>query len=160
MTRRTRSILLDGNLSRMFAGISNSTNATPDKIIAGSKPLTSITYIKPKSSPLTVVTATKGTRFASAGMISSITYTFDSKSPTTASPNGRAVIVRLRKVSSNGTSTNIANYSLPVNVNSGTITTDTISIVAGDSFFWDVIQIGTSRPGSGLFITKTYYLTT
>jgi hypothetical protein len=154
MTRRTRSVLIDGNLGRMYSNVNNSSIATADKVIAGSKPATSITYLKPKSSPLTVVNATKGTRFGSSGLITSITYKFDGDTPA-----GRPVNVRLRKVSSNGTSTNIATYSLAIGVSAGTITTDSISIAAGDSFFWDVTQIGIGRPGSGLFITKTYYLT-
>jgi hypothetical protein len=156
MTRRTRSILIDGSLGRMFSNTASSSSATSANLIAGTKAASSITYIKPKSSALTVVTATKGARFINSGLITSITYKFDGAA-TQAAPAGRAVIVRLRKVSSNGTSTNIANYTLPVNVLSGTITTEPIAITADDSFFWDVTQVGTTRPGQGLYITMTYY---
>lgn len=158
MTRRTRSFLIDGSQGRMFTGTADSNSAASDKLIAGPKQQTSITYIKPKSSPISVVTATKGTRFSSNGLITSVTYNFDGANTSQASPSGRGVIILLRKVSSSGTSNNIASYTLPVNVLSGTVTSSPITITSGDSFFWDVTQIGTTRPGQGLYITTNYYL--
>jgi hypothetical protein len=159
MTRRTRSILIDGTLpvGRVFSLTNNTSTATADKLIAGVRPSASTTTIKASGISIAVAIATKGVKFVTNGLITEITYKFSGKDTTAATPSGRVVIVRLRKISSSGTTTNIANYNLPVGVLSGTITTDSITITAGDTFYWDVTQVGSGRPGQGLGITTTYY---
>jgi hypothetical protein len=159
MTRRTRSVVIDGTLpvGRLFSGTNNSSTATADKQIAGARASAVTTRIKPVSSPISTTIATKGSSFITGGLITEITYSFTGKILASASPLGRSVIVRLRKRSAAGTTTNIAEYTLPVGVLNGTITTDPINITARDIFFWDVLQVGSSRPGQGLAITIKYF---
>lgn len=159
MTRRTRSVIIDSTLpvGRLFSGTNNSSTAAADKQIAGARPSAVKTAIKPSSSPISVATATKGSTFITAGVITEITYRFVGKQSSQATPSGRNVIVRLRRVSSTGTSTNLADYQLPVSVVSGTLTTEQINIAARDTFFWDVIQVGSGRPGQGLEMTITFF---
>ena len=159
MTRRTRSILIDSSLpvGKMYTGVNSTSTATANNQIGGAVAFSSATTIKPKSSSISVTTATKGTNFVTAGLITEITYSFNGTKSSEASPNGKAVIVRLRKVSSAGTTTNLANYTLPVGVLSGTVTANSIAITAGDTFYWDVTQVGSTRPGQGLAITMKYF---
>jgi hypothetical protein len=159
MTRRTRSILIDSSLpiGRMYTGVSSTANAAANNQIGGAVAFSSVTTIKPQSSAISVANATKGTNFITSGVITEITYSFNGKKSSEASPSGKAVIVRLRKISSTGTTTNLANYTLPVNVLSGTVTANSITITAGDTFYWDVTQVGSTRPGQGLAITMKYF---
>jgi len=159
MTRRTRSILIDSSLpvGKMYTGVSGTATAAANNQIGGAVAFSSVTTIKPKSSSIAVANATKGTNFVTAGLITLITYSFNGTSSSLATPSGRAVIVRLRKVASSGLTTNLASYTLPVNVLSGTVTANSITITAGDTFYWDVTQVGTTRPGQGLAITMKYF---
>jgi hypothetical protein len=141
----------------MYTGVSSTANAAANNQIGGAVAFSSVTTIKPQSSAISVANATKGTNFITSGVITEITYSFNGKKSSEASPSGKAVIVRLRKISSTGTTTNLANYTLPVNVLSGTVTANSITITAGDTFYWDVTQVGSTRPGQGLAITMKYF---
>lgn len=162
MTRRTRSILMDAGAGKMYTNVTSAAAATPDTIIAGTKPLSYGLALKGKGASLSLLTLSTKYKIlgVNGGTITNITYSFNGSNTTLATPAGLPVKMRLRKVSSSGTTTTLGIYTLPIGVYSGTITfsPNPMPFNGGDKFYWDILQIGTgSRRGQGLIMTITYY---
>jgi len=162
MATRKRGILIDNTFSKMFSNIEATTNATAAQLIAGGKVSTTAIIIKPPGLAIQVVKSIQGKYFGNPGIITGATYTFNAAGTSTALkaaslPKSKPVLVTLRKVSSAGEITIINQYSLLAGVATGSINTGTVQIAVGDTFFWDVNQVGTTQPGQGLSIIMNYY---
>lgn len=162
MTRRTRSILMDAAAGKMFTNVKSVATATPDTIIAGPKPLSYGLALKSKGANVSLLLTSTKYKILSvnSGTITSITYSFNGKDTTLATPAGQPVIIRLRQTSYSGTGVYTATYTLPVGVYSGTldISPNPIPFNGRDKFYWDVRQVGSTRRGQGLIMTMTYYV--
>jgi hypothetical protein len=153
MPTRTRSILIDNTLGKIFTGVANSGTTDVSKLIAGTKIQNKGVSAPSKNN---IVAATnigdgKGVYFSADSLIVQVVL------KASIAPKGRAAQVRLKKGSDGySNSTVIDTYSLPANSVSATINTN-ISILAGQSVFADVVQGGSTTPGQGLSIAYNYY---
>jgi hypothetical protein len=153
MPIRTRSILIDNTLGKIFTGVANSGTTDVSKLIAGTKIQNKGVSAPSKNN---IVAATnigdgKGVYFSADSLIVQVVL------KASRAPKGRAVQVRLKKGSSGyDSSTTVDTYSLSADSTSATINTN-ISIAAGESVFADVVQGGSTSPGQGLSIAYNYY---
>jgi hypothetical protein len=72
-------------------------------------------------------------------------------------PAGSSIIITLKTGLTYATSTSAGNVSLSALTASATTATS-ISIAAGYTLYWDIIQVGSTRAGIGLSITAYYYI--
>lgn len=152
MPRRTRSILLDNTLGKIYTGTSDSTT-DPTKLIAGSV----AKYANITSSRDAAVRIAynlgltgKGIVFPVASTVTKITLT------TNTAPTGAAIVVAVKTGTSYSTATQQATYSIAPGT-TVSVNTVNIAIPAGGSIFTDVTQIGSLNQGTGLSIQYEYY---
>jgi hypothetical protein len=152
MTRRTRSILIDATLGKMFTGTADLSTATAANLIAGSTLRnvqnnygTSVTTAK------VVTNAFKALSFPSNSIITSV------KVMTNTGSTGASIILTLKTGTTYATSTSVGTVSLAASTSSAT-TSITISVAAGDSLFADITQVGSTKPGGGLSYTAYYFI--
>ena len=157
MTRRTRSLLIDASLAKIFSGAADSSSATAANLVAGSTLRsiqrnfgTSGTTAKVQNNIITSVP------FPSNVLITSVKVMVNT-SPGSYQPTGSSIIITLKTGLTYATSTSVGNVSLPALTTSATTATS-ISIAAGYTLYWDIIQVGSTRPGIGLSITPFYYI--
>lgn len=159
MTRRTRNFLIDNTTGTVYSGVSSSATATQDKIAAGIKPTFAKTIISKSGSKVVRVTSNKPIIFGREVLITSIRLSVADKKGKlviSAAPQGNDIVVRLRKVNSSNVETIIGTYSITQNTTSSQNGVS-ISVAATDSLFYDVIEIGTTKPGLGLSVTTGYF---
>ena len=157
MARRTRSILIDATLGKMFTGTADISTATAANLIAGST-LRSVqnNYGTNVTIAKVVTNAFKALTFPSNAIITSVKVMTNIKS-TTSPPTGSSIIITLKTGLTYATSTSAGTVSLPATTSSAT-TSITISVVAGDSLFADITQVGSTKPGKGLSVTPYYFI--
>ena len=157
---RTRGILHDNTTGRVYANVASSIGTTSDQLIAGSRKSTQVITLKQPGTAISAVTATQGNLFNTAGVITNITYKWVNAagiSANTAAPQGSSANVALRRVTTTGTSSSTV-YALPALLANGTISSATTVINAGDTFYWDVNNVGKTSPGQGLVIIMDYFI--
>jgi hypothetical protein len=157
MPRRTRSLLIDASLGKIFAGASDSLSATAANLIGGST-LKSIQRNFGTSGILAKVTNDVITRtpFPANAIITAVKVMVNT-APGSYQPTGSSIIITLKTGLTYATSTSVGDVSLPALTTSATTATS-ISILAGYTLYWDIIQVGSIRPGIGLSITPYYYI--
>jgi len=157
MPRRTRSLLIDASLGKIFAGAADSSSATAANLIGGST-LKSIQRNYFTGNTLAKVTNDVATRttFPANAIITAVKVMVNT-APGSYQPTGSSIIVRLKTGLTYETSTSVGNVSLPALTTSATTATS-IVVVAGHTLYWDIIQVGSTRPGIGLSITPFYYI--
>lgn len=149
---RTRSILIDNTVGKIFTNVGSSASTDSSKLIAGTK-LQSYTYSASRSSTTVVarnIGIATGVPFPNNGLIASGTLSISSV------PTGRAINVDVKVGSTYATSTVATTISLPINTFTATSNL-AISIQSGQFLFFDVTQVGNIRPGAGLSIKLDYY---
>lgn len=160
MPRRTRSMLVDNTIGKIYTNVSETSGATAANIIAGTALKSStIQPIKSTTGAVTCVVANNlsggGIAFATAGLLTRVTL-----SAVTA-PKGQSIIVLLKTGSASYTSlTQVASVQLGTLATTATTTTAPfpINIAAGQYLYFDISQVGTGSPGAGLTIRVDYYL--
>lgn len=156
---RLRSVLIDCSTGKVYTNVANTRVATTADLIATTRKSTLTLAIKPPGIALSTVTASQGNLFNTSGNFTNITYKWlnaNGVASAASGPTVSAASVVLRKVDVNGNTTTVT-YTLPIKTASGTMTTTSIPITAGDTFFWDVTNTG-NVAGSGLTIIMDYYL--
>jgi hypothetical protein len=154
MTRRTRAFLVDNTLGKIFTGVKSVSEASPDKLIAGTKLL-----VKSLSANARVqVVPTKNLGTGLTGMYLSpsgaLVTRIDLSVLTVCS--GQSIIISVRKGLTYDLSTEISTYELPVGLNTrGYITT--MQVDANESLYFSVIQSGSIKRGAGLSVRVSYY---
>lgn len=149
---RTRSILIDNTLGKIFTNVGSSASTDSSKLIAGTK-LQSYTYSAASRSTTVVarnIGVTRGVPFPNNGLIVSGTLSVSSLA------TGRAIIVDIKVGSIYATSTVAGTISLPINTVTA-LTNLAISVQSGQFLFFDVTQVGNIRPGTGLSIKLDYF---
>lgn len=162
MTRRIRSMLLDVGLGKIFTGAIASSSATAANLIAGST-IKSIQRNFGSSATTAKVTSNvvTSTLFSSNALITSVLVKINTSGVGSGAayyqPAGSSIIVTLKTGLTYATSTSVGTVSLPALTTSATTVTS-ISIVANNTLYWDITQVGSTKPGIGLSITPFYYI--
>jgi hypothetical protein len=164
MTRRTRSILMDTTLGKIFTGAADTSTATAANLIAGTTLRStqrnfgiSSTVVALKLNVITSLPFPANAFITSVKVKVNDMYPINSASAIRCQPAGSSIIVTLKTGLTYETSTSAGNVSLPALTTSATTVTS-IVVVAGYTLYWDIIQIGSTRAGTGLSITPFYYI--
>ena len=152
---RTRSMLIDSSLGKIFTNVDTITNASAANLIAGS-------VVKTTTIPQgTGTTACKIALNIGSGISFRVkALLILATAIVKVAPKGQSLIVTVKK-GSTGYAT--ATIQTTIIIAPGTLTATTgdisISIDAGDYLYFDVTQVGTSAgAGTGLSVTYSYYL--
>lgn len=159
MTRRTRKFIIDNTTGTVYSNVTDVANATNANISAGVVP--KILKVSPvrAGKPISKVVSNKAIIQRKNLVISTVfLQVTDStgKENAVAAPTGDSVTVRLRKVSSNGSTTTLGDYSIASGQTSSSNSVN-FSILDTDLVFADIINVGTIRSGLGLNILLTYF---
>lgn len=158
MTRRTRSILIDSTLGKMFTGAADASTATAANLIAGSTLKNiQLNYGTNVTTAKVVTNAFKNITFPSNALITSVKVMIDTKNFVSAQPKGSSIIITLRTGLTYETSTSVGTVSLAALTTSQTTITS-ISIAADSILFADITQVGSTRAGAGLSYTPYYFM--
>lgn len=149
---RTRSILIDNTLGKIFTNVGSSTSTDSSKLIAGTKLQSYTTAANTKSTTVVArnIGIATGVPFPNNGLIVS------GRLSISVAPLGRAINVDIKVGSTYATSTVAATISLPINTLTA-LTNLAITIQSGQFLFFDVTQVGNIRPGAGLSIKLDYF---
>lgn len=153
MTRRTRSMLVDASIGKIFTNTNQITPTDPSKLIAGTR-LQSASIASSKSATARVVNnlsgKVDGLKFISGSVIASIIIS------AAKPPEGLSILFTFKVGTSYETSTVIATDNLPsMNIRKTVLTGWTIP--AGSSIFVDITQVGSIKTGNGVGIQFNYY---
>ena len=158
MTRRTRSILIDATLGKMFTGAADTSTATAANLIAGSTLKNiQLNYGTNVTNAKVVTNAFKNIAFPSNAIITSVKVMVDTKNATAAQAAGSSIIITLRTGLTYATSTSVGTVSLAASTTSQTTITS-ISIAADSILFADITQVGSTKAGRGLSYTPYYFI--
>lgn len=152
-TRRLRSILIDSTLGKIFTNTAEVTPSDPSKLIAGTK-IQSTIISSPKKLSLVVSKnlglTGAGKKFTSGALLTAATLDL------MTTTMGASLIVLMKVGSTYETSTLAATLTLAAASRSQT-TPLSITVQPNHAVFFDIAQVGTTRPGQGLSITLKYY---
>jgi hypothetical protein len=155
MTRRTRSMLVDASIGKIFTNTNQITPTDPSRLIAGTKLTSSIITAVPRGSLARVTRNLSGNasgiRFTSGGLVT--TFIISAVVPST----GRGIIFQVRSGSTYETSTLIDAQELEANVKTKTVNV-AWTIPAGNNLYVDITQVGNVKSGSGLSVQFNYYV--
>jgi hypothetical protein len=149
---RTRSVLVDNTLGRIFRGVSSVGAASAENLIAGSK-IESSSFAagsKVVARVLNNIGTGKGIFFPGGALITSLTLT----AATAAS--GTPLIVRMRIGADYASSVEIDQYQLP-NLSRSATFSASVTVPVGQSVFFDITQVGSIRPGAGVGARLSFY---
>lgn len=164
-TRRTRSVLIDGFLGKIFTSVTDSAVVDASKVIAAP---TLKTY---QWSPATATTTTilalniaqaTGITFPQGAILASVTLTAVT-APTTYFPGIAGISIQIKKGTSYATSTIVGTFSLLSGSTSQTypltsaVYGSAITLAAGNSIFVDIVKVGSVTPGAGFGFKLGYY---
>jgi hypothetical protein len=147
---RTRSVLIDNTLGRIFRGVTSVVAATPANLIAGSKiETTSIAAGRRITTRVTNnLAGASGIFFPGGALINSVVLT------AAAAPAGTPIVLHVKTGTNYSTASDVAEYQL----SSTTATFSTlITVPAGNSVFFDITQVGSVRPGAGFGVRINYF---
>lgn len=152
--RRTRSLLIDATLGKIFMNTNQVTPSDPSKLIAGTKLQTTIISapktVSPKVANNLGLTGT-GKKFPNGGLLTQA----DLK--VVAPPLGSSIIVVLRKGDTYETSEVIATLEILSGLTASNSQNLAVTLAPNQAIFMDVSQVGVLRPGKGLSITLRHY---
>lgn len=157
MTRRIRNTIIDNTTGKVLSGTDVSTD-TSDHVVAALVPKQVSIEVKSPGSLVQVVMATKAWKPSSNGIITKVSALLRTASGpgVAAAADGSGIIIRLRQQHSNGSSDlysyNIAGGSYSLSTSVG------ISFVSTDNIYLDVLQIGSTKSGTGLIVYLEYYI--
>lgn len=154
MTRRTRSILVDANIGKIFINTAQVTPDDPSKLIAGTKLQSSI-ISSPKKRNLVVAknlgTTGKGKVFPTGALLTSLSASV------LVAPVGSSLIIEVRVGQDYETSLLIDTLTIDELMKT-TSSNISVTIPAEHAVFLDINQIGATKPGQSLRVTLKYYL--
>lgn len=150
---RTRSLLIDNTLGKIFTNTSNVGTANASNLIAGTK-LVSASIIAKRTSTAKIANNLSGNpqglRFVSGGLVTSVIL-----SAATA-PSGSNIAFTFKVGTTYETATIIDTNEL----NAATVLKTTSvnwTIPASNSIYVDITQVGNVKPGTGVGVQFTYY---
>jgi hypothetical protein len=149
---RTRSVIIDNTLGRIFRNTPSVSQATAANLIAGSK-IESTSFAAGAKVVARVVNnigAGKGLFFPSGALITSIQLT------ATMPASGNLLTLRLRVGVDYASSISIEEYQMPNLTKSATFTV-AITVPIGHSVFFDIAQVGSIKPGQGVGARLSFY---
>ena len=151
---RTRSVLIDNTLGRIFRNVTSSASGTAANLIAGSKiesaAITSGT--RTVARPTNNIGNGKGIFFAGGALITSINLT--ARGAPVGYINANSIVTRVKVGASYETAESVGDYALQTK----SITTSTaITVNAGHSVYFDIIQVGSIKPGTGFGVRLNFY---
>jgi hypothetical protein len=154
MTRRTRSMLLDASLGKIFTNTNQIAPNDPSKLIAGTKLSSSTINSLPKGAIAKVTKNLSGNpsgiKFTSGGLVTAVIIS------AVSAPKGRGIIFQIRVGSTYETSTVIDTEELEDSVKTKTVNV-AWSIPAGNNLYVDIIQVGNIKAGATVSLQFNYY---
>jgi len=150
MPLRTRSLLMDNTIGKIYTNVGATSEVNSSKLIAGTA-LKS--YVLSSKAATRVASNLSGTGFpfSSNGLIQTLTLSVST------APVGASIIVALKK----GTAYANSTTSGTANIASGQKTGNTsisLNVSAGEFIFFDVTQVGSTSSGNKLSIRLDYFL--
>lgn len=146
---RTRSVLIDNTLGRIFRNVTSVSSASAANLIAGLKLESSaIAAARRTTARPTLNLGNSGIFFVGGGLINLVNL-----SAATA-PAGQPIIVRLRVGVDYESSTENSQYQLLGTTANFPVT---ITVPAGHSVFFDIVQVGSVKAGAGVGVRLSFY---
>lgn len=152
MTRRTRSVLIDSTIGRIFTNVSSVTSAAPTSMIAGAK-LTSRSIVQNKKATVTVSNniGNTGLFFVGGALVTQIIMSV------VKAPAGSSILIKVKVGATYATAVATGpEYALNQNTKSATHNVS-ITVPPGESLFVDITQRGALSPGAGLSLNFVHY---
>jgi hypothetical protein len=149
---RTRSVIIDNTLGRIFRNTPSVSQATAANLIAGSK-IESTSFAAGKkvvARVLNNIGTGKGLFFPSGGLITSVQLT------AATAAFGSLLTLRLRVGVDYDSSISIQEYQMPNFTKSATFSA-AITVPIGQSVFFDITQVGSIKPGQGVGARLSFY---
>jgi hypothetical protein len=150
---RTRSLLIDNTLGKIFTNTGTVQAADASKLIAGTKLVSaSITSNKGIVAKVTnnLSGNPQGIRFVSGGLVTSVVIS------AAVASTGRAIAFTFKVGTSYETATTLGTDQLNATVLRKTASVSW-TIPAGSSIYVDITQVGNVKPGSGVGVQFSYY---
>lgn len=158
---RTRGVLIDTTIGKVFNGVANTSAANAYTLIAGSQ--SKLTQFVRSGNAAVALNINGGILFTSTTLITAYEATVD------FSPAVQGIVMKLKTGSTYDTSSIVATINLPTTktyvpagrtvpaTGARSIATVSINVTAGNRIFWDITQIGIGVPGANLTVKLTYY---
>jgi hypothetical protein len=150
MPLRTRSLLMDNTIGKIYTNVGATSEVNSSKLIAG----TSLkSYVLSSKTATRVANNLSGTGFpfTSTGLIQKLTLSVSN------APVGASIIVALKKGTDYANSTTSATANIASGVRTGN-SSISLSVSAGEFIFFDVTQVGSTSSGQKLSIRLDYFL--
>lgn len=152
MPRRTRSVLIDATLNRIFTSVDSPASATAVNLLAGVKMLTKTLSTTPGVTVSPARNLGGGLLLGGSGTVVSVVLRAVSRTP----QGGTGIVINVKRGSSYAAATTVATLTLPSGSSTVTLT-PSLTFASTDRFFFDLVQAGTITPGAGLSINFNYY---
>jgi len=153
---RTRSVLVDNTIGRIFRNVTTVAQASAASVIAGDR-LTTRSIGSGQAALIKIANniGGKGLFFVTGASVTQLRVSL------IRAPRGRDALIQVRKGLTYATSTTVGEpYAIPAgNVNVAATATYTVAITlaAGESLYFDVVQVGSMFAGTGLTVTVNLY---
>lgn len=150
---RTRSILVDSTLGKIFTNTESVATAEINDLIAGTKLQTKSFQASKKTAVRVLQNAGAtgtGLNFATNSLITSV------EMGVATAPKGSDIQIQIKTGTDYDTASTVGTYTLLANQKSSTTATS-ISVAENNSIFMDIIQAGSTSPGIGLAVKFKYY---
>lgn len=134
MATRTRSILVENTIGKIFNGVVTISQGDASKLIAGTKPLTT-KRTQGGSGKVALNIGGDGTLFIGPALLTSVTVTSKVASPT------QNTVITIKLGTSYANASNVVTVTLPTGAKAAT-TSNTVTIPAGNYLYWDITSAG------------------
>lgn len=149
---RTRSVLVDNTIGRIFRNVVSVSQATAASVIAGAKLTTK--SISGGRAVLKVQNniGGKGIFMIGGGVVTQLIFKL------TKAPRGSDAAIRVKKGTNYAEATTVGDYTIP-QASSGVTQTYNVSITlaAGETLYFDIVQVGSITAGTGITLTVGFY---
>lgn len=152
MPRRTRSVLIDATLNRIFTSVDSPANAGAANLLAGVKMSTKALASAASVTANPTQNIGGGVMLGGSGTVVSVVLRAISRAPR----GGAGITINVRRGTSSATATTVATLTLPSGSDSVTLF-PYLTFASTDYFLVDIMQVGTIIPGAGFSITFNYY---
>jgi len=153
MARRTRSILVDGTIGKIFTNVISVSNANSTNLIAGTLQKSGGFSI-PNSQSARITNnlgGKNGFNFATTGVVTEVSIN------SVIAPKGSGIQINLKRGTTYATSTVVGTYTL-AELQTTSTTVTSITVASGDSLYVDITSVGTVVAGTGVSVKFKYYL--
>jgi hypothetical protein len=153
MATRTRGILVDSTLGKMFTNTTSVQSADSSKLIAGTK-LQSTTIYSPRKRNIVIAkhlgNSGRGKVFPTGALLTKLSASV------LIAPTGSSIVIDVKVGETYETSTSISILTIQ-ELTTSTTNDVSVSIPANHALFLDVNQVGSIKPGQSLGVTFSYY---